>query len=300
MTPSAGPPQHATIGRAAPWDGRGRGGTAGLLAALFVAAPVAIGALYSLAAALGLLGAGATGFTLDAFGRVLSSGATWRGVAWTIATAGAGTVIAAAAACAVALRLHATRAGQTLAALPLAVPHVAAALAALLMFGQSGLLSRLSLAAGLTAGPSEFPPLVYDAAGVSLVLAFAWKEMPYLTLTAAAVLASEGAPLAEVARTLGASPRQAFWRVTWPRLWRGLAPAVLAAFAYLVGQYEMPALLAPSDPVPLSLLTYERSIDPMLARRAEAHVLALLALALSTAVVLLHAAWVARQHRVPA
>ena len=34
----------------------------------------------------------------------------------------------------------------------------------------------------------SFPPLVYDRAGVSLVFAFAWTELPYLTLTAMAVL----------------------------------------------------------------------------------------------------------------
>ena len=70
-----------------------------------------------------------------------------------------------------------------------------------------------------------------------------------------------------------------------------MSPAVLAAFAFLVGQYEMPALLAPSDPTPLPLLIYERTIDPALGRRGEAHVLALLALAICGLLVVAHAAW---------
>ena len=179
--------------------------------------------------------------------------------------------------------------------LPMAVPHVAAALAALLLFGQSGLLSRLTYALGLTTTPADFPPLVYDRTGVSLVFTFAWKELPYLTLTAMAVLLSDTRELEEVARTLGATARQAFWRVTWPQLWRGTAPAVIAAFAFLIGQYEMPALLAPSDPTALSILIYERAVDPNLSRRGEAHVLGLIALAISGLLVVAHASWRARE-----
>jgi putative spermidine/putrescine transport system permease protein len=266
----------------------------GLLAAVAVASPVLIGATYSTIAAVGLVGVGARGFTLDRAIDVLASAETWRGVAWTFATAGVATVIAVAVAFLVAVRVRSSRFGQVTAMLPMAVPHVAAALAALLMFGQSGLLSRLAYALGLTSTPSDFPPLVYDRAGVSLVFTFVWKELPYLTLTAMAVLLTDTRELEEVARTLGATARQAFWRVTWPQLWRGTAPAVIAAIAFLVGQYEMPALLAPSDPTPLSILIYERAVDPNLLRRGEAHVLGLIALAISGLLVVAHAWWRAR------
>ena len=266
----------------------------GLLAAVAVASPVLIGATYSTLAAVGLVGVGARGFTLDRAIDVLASAETWRGVAWTFATAGVATTIAGAVAFLLAVRVRGSRAGRVMAMLPMAVPHVAAALAALLMFGQSGLLSRLTYALGLTSAPADFPPLVYDRAGVSLVLTFVWKELPYLTLTAMAVLLTDTRELEEVARTLGATARQAFWRVTWPQLWRGTAPAVIAAFAFLVGQYEMPALLAPSDPTALSILIYERAVDPNLLRRGEAHVLGLIARAISGLLVFAHAWWRAR------
>jgi putative spermidine/putrescine transport system permease protein len=269
----------------------------GLLAAVTVASPVLIGATYSTLAAVGLAGVGAGGFTLDRVAGVVTSAETWRAVAWTFATAGVGTAAAAALAFIVAIRVRHSRLGRVTAMLPMAVPHVAAALAALLMFGQSGLLSRLAYAAGLTSSPADFPPLVYDRSGVSLVFAFAWKELPYLTLTAMAVLLTDTRELEEVARTLGASARQAFWRVTWPQLWRGTAPAVIAAFAFLVGQYEMPALLAPSDPTALPILIYERAADPNLSRRGEAHALGLIALAISGLLVAAHVSWRARAER---
>lgn len=266
----------------------------GLVAAVAVASPVMLGAAYSTLAAVGLVGVGARGFTLDRAIDVLTSAQTWRGLTWTFATAGGATVIAVAGAFLLAIRFRNSRVGQVMAVLPMAVPHVAAALAVLLIFGQSGLLSRLTYALGLTTTPGDFPPLVYDRAGVSLVFAFAWTELPYLTLTAMAVLLTDTRELEEVARTLGATARQAFWRVTWPHLWRGTAPAAIAAFAFLIGHYEMPALLAPSDPTALSILIYERAVDPNLLRRGEAHVLGLIALAISGLLVVAHSSWRAR------
>src|SRR5262245_5488921 len=59
----------------------------------------------------------------------------------------------------------------------------------------------------ISTSPADFPPLVYDRLGASLVFAFAWKELPYLTLTAMAVLLTDTRELEEVARTLGATAR---------------------------------------------------------------------------------------------
>ena len=268
-----------------------RGDVGGVSAAVAVASPVLVGATYSVLAALGLVGVGARGFSLAPIRNVIHSPDTWRGLTWTCATAGAATAIAVAIAFLLAVRLRESRLGRAGALLPLAVPHVAAALAALLLLGQAGLLSRVSHALGLTGAPADFPALVYDRAGVALILTFVWKELPYLTLTAMAVLLTDRRELEEVARTLGATPRQAFWRITLPQLWRGTAPAVIAAFAFLIGQYEIPALLAPSDPAALPMLTFERATDPNLFRRAEAHVLGLLALAVAAFLVVAHSLW---------
>jgi putative spermidine/putrescine transport system permease protein len=258
-------------------------------AAITIAIPACVGAMYSLLAALGLTGAGAAGFDTTAVTSSLGSIDTWRSTGWTLAVAAAATLLASGLAAATALVLGDSRVGRTLAVLPMAVPHVAAALAALLLLGQSGLLSRTFTALGLLDRPDQFPTLVYDRAGIALIVAFAWKEFPYLTLTALAVLLTRRNDLKDVARTLGATAGQTLLRVTWPLLWRGLTPAALAAFAFLLGQYEMPALLAPSDPLALPVLTYERATDPDLTRRAEAHVLSLLALAIAATAVAVHA-----------
>lgn len=260
-----------------------------LVAIAVLAGPVVVGAVYSLAASVGLAGAGGTGFTLATWHELVRAGEVWRSVGWTLMTAGLGTALAFAAAVAVARGAGGSLLARQLALVPLALPHVAGALAALLLLGQSGFLSRVAHAAGWIDGPADFPALVYDRAGIGVTLAFAWKEFPFLLLNAIAVLDSRDRTLEETARSLGADAAQTWRRVTWPLLWRGMAPAVVAVFAFLVGQYEMSVLLAPSDPLPLSMLTQERAVDPDLARRGAAHALALVALLLTMGLVVMHA-----------
>lgn len=262
------------------------------LAALLAALPTLVGVGYALAAATGLAGFGARGFSLDRIIRVLGEAAVWRGLAWTLGTAAAATLLATAGAVFLAVTFRGTspgdRAARALAVLPMAVPHLVAAAVFVLFLGQSGLVARALNAAGLADAPAAIPALVYDRWGIGFVLALAWKELPFLSLLAFSVLATRGPALEETARSLGAGPRDVFRRVTWPMLWRGLLPGVIAVFAFVAGSYEAAVLLAPSDPLALPLLTWERYTDPDLARRADAFVLVLVGLGASTAAVALH------------
>jgi ABC-type Fe3+ transport system permease subunit len=263
-----------------------------LLAALLVAAPVLAGVGYAAFGAVGLAGVGAAGFTTARLARVLADPRTGASLAWTLGTALAATALAAAVAVLVAVAFRGgrrtDRVARALAVVPLPIPQVVAASCAVLILGQSGLLSRLGHAAGLVPTPQAMPALVYDRWGAALVLALAWKEFPFLALAAGSVLAARGAAAEEAARTLGAGPWAAFRRVTWPLLWRALLPSAVAVFVFVAGSYEAAALLGPSDPLPLQSLIRERYADPELAARGDAYVLTLLALALAGAAVALH------------
>lgn len=271
----------------------------GLGVAVLVAAPVAVGVAYSLAAATGLAGYGARGFTLERIGRVLGEAAVWESFGWSVRTAAIATLLAGAAAVLAAVAFRGVspvdRAARALAVLALPVPHLVAGTTAVLVLGQSGLLARMAASAGWLTAPADMPPLVYDGLGVGLILMLGWKEFPFLALVAFTVLATRGTALEEAARSLGAGPWQRFRRITWPILWRGLAPAAAAVFAFAVGSYEAAALLGPSDPLALPVLTLERYTDPDLERRGDAFVLTLLGLALAALVVVLHE-WL--RHRV--
>ncbi|MBA3318636.1 MAG: ABC transporter permease subunit [Gemmatimonadales bacterium] len=270
----------------------------GLLAALAVALPVLVGVGYSVLASVGLTGPGAAGGGSARLVAVLGEPVVWAGLAWSLWVAAASTALAAAGAVAVAALFRRgagiDRMARLFAVLPLPIPHLAAAVAGLLLLGQSGLLARLLASLGLLADPGGMPALVYDRAGLGLILTLAWKEFAFLALVAFSVVATRGERLEEVARTLGAKPAAVFRRVTWPLLWRGILPAVVAAFVFVASTYEATAVLAPSDPLALPLLTLERYTDADLSRRGDAFALALLGMTVSLLAVAAHE-W-ARSH----
>ena len=101
-------------------------------------------------------------------------------------------------------------------------------------------------------------------------------------------LGERAARLEESARSLGASPTQIVRLVTLPILWRGMLPGAVAVFAFVFGNYEVAALLGPSSPAPLPVLIMERYLGPSLGGRADAHLLSLLALAVTTLAVIAH------------
>lgn len=253
--------------------------------AWLVAAPVILGLLYAAFGALGLIGIDAHGLTVTHLTRVLTDGATWRGIGWSVATAVVATGTATIASMLIAISFRGTRLGdriaRALAAVPLPMPHIVAATLGVLVLGQSGLLARLAYAAKLIHEPSEMPALVLDPLGLGFMATMAWKEVPFLTVVAISVLATRGALLEEAARTLGATARDTMWRITVPILWRGLAPASIAVAIVIAGSFEGAFLLAPSHPLALPLLTYDRYRSIDLGQRADAYVLVILGLVLA-------------------
>lgn len=269
-------------------------GSAGpLWIAVAVAMPVLFGVGYSTLAVFGMAGAGAS-HAPDAtrLWAVFGDASTWRALGWSVYVASVSTAIATAGAAIISMvfarndRLGAW--GRSVATLPLPVPHLVAAATALFVLGQSGLLARLLHAMGLIDMPSDMPALVYDRAGVALIAALAWKELPFLAVVAIALRSTHGKELAEAAHTLGATSWHVARDITWPLLWRGLMPAVVATFVFAFGSYESAVLLAAIDPAPLPVLTMERFADPALARRGEAYGLALLALIVAALAVIAH------------
>lgn len=273
---------------------------AGNLLPYALAVPVVFGVLYAALGSLGLAGTGARGWTLGHWARTLADPAVWRGLGWTLWVAGVSTAISTGAAVFLAVIFRENRGldrfARLLALAPLPIPHLVAGVSGVLILGQSGVLARLGHALGWIETPAAMPALVADPLGLGLILSLVWKEVPFLALVAFSVLASRGIHLEEAARTLGASGWTTFRWVTWPVLWRGMLPAVVAVFAFVAGSWELPSLLAPSDPMALPLQILERHTDPALARRGEAFVLTLLSLGLALGAVLVHERLRARWH----
>jgi spermidine/putrescine transport system permease protein len=120
-----------------------------------------------------------------------------------------------------------------------------------------------------------FPPITIPwlIIGTSMLIFFFWTgigrglhaillghvalSLPYVIVVVGARLASFGPELEEAAATLGASPVQAFFRVTLPVLAPGIIAAALFAFAVSFDQFVISYFLAPpgTSTLPVEIYT---------------------------------------------
>jgi putative spermidine/putrescine transport system permease protein len=179
----------------------------------------------------------------------------------------------------------------------LAVPHLVGALCMTLLLSQSGLLSRLGHAVGLTGGPGDFPALTGDSFGWSIIAEYVWKETPFLTVIVLAALSRGVSELEDAARSLGAAGWQRFAHVTLPILSPALAAGSVLVFAFTAGSYEVPYLLGQPYPatLPVVALQYYNSTD--LTARPEAMAVAVLIAVTTTIIAATYLTLIARLSR---
>jgi putrescine transport system permease protein len=105
-----------------------------------------------------------------------------------------------------------------------------------------GLLNKILLALHLVS-----TPVVWLSTDSAMYLGIVYSYLPFMILPLYAVLAKIDPALLEAASDLGASPREAFWQVTFPLSWPGVAAGALLCFIPIVGEFVIPDLLAGSN-----------------------------------------------------
>ncbi|WP_088314197.1 ABC transporter permease [Kineosporia sp. R_H_3] len=213
-------------------------------------------------------------WTTDAYTGLLDDRAVRASFVLTLRMSVLATAGSAVLALGIAMLVHSTRRGRRLLTavlqVGLPVPHLVGALAMSLMLSQSGLLSRLAYAAGLTSSPADFPALTQDRFGWAVLAEYLWKETPFVTIVALTALARGVAPLQDVAATLGARPWQRFRHVVLPLVAPAVGAASVVVLAFTFGSYEVPAVLGRPYPAPLAVVAYQRFTDTDLAVRPQA------------------------------
>lgn len=154
--------------------------------------------------------------------------------------------------------------------IPLPIPHLVAANGIVLLITQSGLLARTGVALGMMERPSDFPILLFDRAGIAIILTFLWKEVPFIGLVVLAILQSVGPQFEELAQTLGANRWQRFWYVLLPLILPGMLSTSIIVFAFVFASYEIPLLLGARYPTTLPVLAFQNYKNPDLALRPQA------------------------------
>ena len=105
-----------------------------------------------------------------------------------------------------------------------------------------GLLNQVLLALHVVSSP-----VVWLSTDGAMYLGIVYSYLPFMILPLYATLSKMDPALLEAAGDLGASPRQAFWRVTFPLSLPGIGAGALLCFIPIVGEFVIPDLLAGSD-----------------------------------------------------
>jgi putative spermidine/putrescine transport system permease protein len=217
---------------------------------------------------------GLTDFTLDYYVDVLTDPDFFQSLWITFRIAFMSTLLSCILAVAFALVLREHFRGSRLLTflfqVPIPIPHLVAATGIVLLVSQSGLLSRATVALGLTKIPRDFPVMVFDEPGVAIQLTFLWKEIPFIAIVVLAVLQSIGPQYEEIARTLGANRWQRFRYVLLPLILPGILSTSIIVFAFVFASYEIPLLLGVRYPTTLPALAFQNYQDPDLALRPQA------------------------------
>jgi putative spermidine/putrescine transport system permease protein len=167
--------------------------------------------------------------------------------------------------------------------LPILVPHAVVAVFVVQILGQTGLIARLGYILGFWDDYTQFPQLLYTPSYFGTILAYLWKEIPFVAYFVLAFMGSISDTLGEAAENLGASPVRSFFEVTLPLSLNVIAKAFLIIFIFAFGGYELPLLLGSTLPKALSVQTYLSYMSPDLLQRP-------LAMAMNGTMLLLSAA----------
>ncbi len=131
--------------------------------------------------------------------------------------------------------------------LPIVIPHSAAGIALLFVFGRNFLLGRLFGLAGIS--------FVDSVAGI--VIAMLFVSVPFLIDSAREGFRKVDPRIENVARTLGASPWQTFTRITIPLSWRSIVAGGTMMWARGISEFGAVVILA-YHPMIAPILVYQR------------------------------------------
>lgn len=140
--------------------------------------------------------------------------------------------------------------------LPMMIPYSVGIALAVIMMGNSGIISRLWAFFGFIDHPNDFTPLLKTYYGWGIIAVYMWKQIPFVALSIYAVLLGIGRDTADAAAILGAGKFAIFFRVTLPQVLPGVVAATLICFAFNIGAFEAPYILGAGFPETLPVMAW--------------------------------------------
>lgn len=222
---------------------------------------------------------GETRFEMTAYMNLFQSTDFWESLFLTSRVAALSSVIAAVLGAAIAVSLFmlnessksgASQVWQRLFQLPLTIPHLVGGYIIVLLFMQSGFLSKILASTGLINEITDFPILVNDSFGWGIILTYAWKEAPFVSLMIYPVLSRIHRSWRDVARVYGAGSWSFIREIVLPVMLPAWTIATFIVFVFTFSAFEVPFLLGVTYPSMLPVYSYQLYTSGTLADRPEA------------------------------
>ena len=184
----------------------------------------------------------------------------------------------------------------------LVLSHAAAAIALLFVLSPSGFFSSIvtnvsnilssigvSEAISVDGASTLLPPtwaFPYDSYGISIIIALALKELPFVFLMAVSVMSQPQIKRKfdgyfQSATALGYSPVTVFFKAIFPIVYPQVRLPILAVLAYATANVEIPLLLGPNNPPTLAVAVVQWFNHVDLSMRFQASSAALLQVAVT-------------------
>jgi molybdate/tungstate transport system permease protein len=163
---------------------------------------------------------------------------------------------------------------EALVDLPLAVPHTVVGIALLFVFGRRGMIGALLAPLGLE----------FWGTKAGIVIAMLFVSAPFMVNSARLGFAAVDPRLEKVARTLGASALEVFYRIDLPLAWRGIMTGAVLTYARSISEIGAVMVLA-YYPMTAPVKIYDLYLQTGLSEASAAAVLLLL-VTLSTFLIL--------------
>lgn len=222
---------------------------------------------------------GETEVSLKAYSGLLQSEAFWDSFIVTVRIAALSSIVSAVIGAAVAVVLfmmnETSKSGtlnlwNRLFQLPLTIPHLVGGYVIVLLFMQSGFLSKIMAAMGVIDQIPDFPVLVNDSFGWGIILTYAWKEAPFVALMLYPVLARIHRQWRDVSRVFGARNRDFIREIVFPAIMPAWTVAAFIVFVFTFSAFEVPFLLGVTYPSMLPVYSYQLYTSGTLTDRPEA------------------------------
>ncbi len=173
--------------------------------------------------------------------------------------------------------------------LPILVPHTVVAAFTVALLAQTGLFARIAFALGIISDHTEFPSILYGTGYFGVILAYIWKEAPFIAYFSLALMSGVSHTLGEAAENLGATPFRSFMHITLPLSMPAIAKGFIIVFIFAFGGYELPLLLGSTLPKAFPVYTYIEFMKPDFKLRPYAMAMNGITLILSLLMALLYA-----------